>query len=255
MKFAVLVLSCDKYSDLWNPFFYFFKQNWPDCPYRIYVGSNEKKCEIEGVDTLYSGVDKNWSTSYKTILNQIPENFLFVILEDLFLTSPVNNHQIHSLFHYMKEFQAKHIHFKKLPVPSNYLEDGMGVYDKSMPYRVNVAGFWEKKYLYDLLMDGESPWNFEIMGSYRSQYDRGFYCSHPDAVQWINAVEKGKWFRKAIKLCNQHQIRLDQSRQVLSRHQEWISLFKIVYCNIIMRVDWRIRLKLMNIFRKLIVSY
>ena len=36
-KFAILIVSCDKYSDLWDPFFKLFFKFWPDCPFNIYL--------------------------------------------------------------------------------------------------------------------------------------------------------------------------------------------------------------------------
>ena len=34
---AILILSCDKFSDLWKPFFDLFWKYWPDCPYNVYL--------------------------------------------------------------------------------------------------------------------------------------------------------------------------------------------------------------------------
>jgi len=37
---SILIPSCDKYSDLWRPFFTLFWRHWPDCPFPVYLGSN-----------------------------------------------------------------------------------------------------------------------------------------------------------------------------------------------------------------------
>jgi hypothetical protein len=34
-RIAIPVVSCDKYSDLWQPFFALFDRFWPDCPLDI----------------------------------------------------------------------------------------------------------------------------------------------------------------------------------------------------------------------------
>ncbi len=39
-ELAILVCSCDKYADVWEPFFKLFFKFWPDCPYPIYLLSN-----------------------------------------------------------------------------------------------------------------------------------------------------------------------------------------------------------------------
>ena len=39
---AILVASCDRYSDLWGPFFGVLAKRWPDCPLPIYLGMNHR---------------------------------------------------------------------------------------------------------------------------------------------------------------------------------------------------------------------
>jgi hypothetical protein len=37
---AVIVVSCDLYSDVWKPFFTLFFKYWNDCPFPVYLTSN-----------------------------------------------------------------------------------------------------------------------------------------------------------------------------------------------------------------------
>ena len=64
-NFAVLVLSCDKYSDLWSPFIRQFKKFFPFEGYKIYLGSNLVACTEVGIIPILSGEDVDWSTSFK----------------------------------------------------------------------------------------------------------------------------------------------------------------------------------------------
>ena len=48
----VLFTSCDKYQDLWGPFFTLFFRYWQDCPYLVYIGSNHFKYDHERVNTI-----------------------------------------------------------------------------------------------------------------------------------------------------------------------------------------------------------
>jgi len=230
-------------------------KNWPDCPYPVFLGSNTIKCNAENVTTIYSGEDKDWSSSYRKILAQIPTEYIFVTLEDFFISSTVSTKRIQNLFDFIEREKAKHIHFSDLPRPDQWLNSDFGIYDQKMPYRVNVAGFWDKKYLINLLLDGESPWNFEIMGSYRSSYDDGFYCANPRAFEWVNTVEKGHWMRDAMDFCKKNNIAIDASRPMLSKQQEWINQLQKIYFNSIIKVNWKFRLTIMNYLRKLLVSY
>ncbi len=43
---AVLVVSCDNYSDVWSPFFELYSRFWPDCPFNTYLISNTKEYSV-----------------------------------------------------------------------------------------------------------------------------------------------------------------------------------------------------------------
>ena len=87
---TILFLSCDKYADLWDPLFYCFHKYWPKCPYPYYLGSNTKKARIKNVQTLLSGPDTDWSSSFRAILSQISTPYIFLWLDDIFPTDQVN---------------------------------------------------------------------------------------------------------------------------------------------------------------------
>lgn len=48
-QLAILVLSCDKYSDLWDDFFNLKDKFWPECPYSCYLATDTKEYNREGV--------------------------------------------------------------------------------------------------------------------------------------------------------------------------------------------------------------
>ena len=254
--FGVLILSCDKFSDLWNPFFQLFRKNWKDCPYPIYLGSNTVSFQDNHISTILSGEDRDWSSSFKTILQQIPHPYLLVWLEDFFITSTVDSQKIAKYVGFMQEHKARHVQPKSQVKPDSWFREDIGVYEKGRPYRVNVVGFWERNYLLNLLIKGENPWNFEILGSYRTSYDDGFYCLHPAPFSWINVVEKGYWFPKQLAYCQKHGVEIDLSkRHVLKGGKNWRSVFQMLYFDVVIKIPWKQRVKLMNVLRKLIITY
>ncbi len=70
---AVLVTSCDKYQDLWEPFFTLFFRYWQDCPYPVYLGTNHLKYDHERVKTIAVGDETDWSSDFRSMLEQIPQ--------------------------------------------------------------------------------------------------------------------------------------------------------------------------------------
>lgn len=255
-KLSVLVLSCDKYADLWPPFFECFFRFWPDCDLPVYLGVNEKSFANERVRIILSGEDRDWSSSARKIIEQIDSEYLLILLEDLFLIENVSSGKFKSSFDALVRNNFKHCHIDQRTKPELGGEDGLGVYPKGMPYRVNVLGLWKKDYLLKMLIDGENPWNFEIMGSYRSAYDEGFYCLPAGIFETINMVEKGQWFPDKLKIAQKMELTLDTSkRKILSGTALWKSRLQVSIVSLILLLPWRKRVKLMNMLRRLLFSY
>lgn len=247
---TILVLSCDKYADLWKPFFMLFRKYWPKCPYPVVLGSNTKK--NRGVPTILSGPDRDWSTSLLKILSQITTPHVFIWLDDIFPISRVSTQRFKDSLRFMNLKNAKHIHVYPVPKP-DHVEGLFGIFDRGAPYRATALGFWDRKYLMDLLLPGESPWKFEVMGSYRSCYDDGFYCHMQPLFNRLHVVEKGKIFRDAYDYLRRHNITVH--REVNQGGNYIISNFQSIYFNTIIKVPWRIRVEIMNVMRKLLISY
>lgn len=254
---ALLVLSCDKYSDLWSPFFECFEKNFPTWYWPIYLGSNTKKHKNKKILTILSGADSDWSTSYKRILEQIPERKLFVILEDLFLSSSVDEYVLRSLVEFMFEKNASHIRYWANPVPDLPTDNPLiGQCAKGAPYRSTVCGLWDREYLLGLLIDGESPWNFEIMGSYRTSYSEGFYALKSPLCEYKNMVEKNRWVPASVNWAERNGIYLSLEVRPILRGRNYIkSLAQMALFNLVLHIPWKWRVNFMNQFRKLIISY
>lgn len=254
---TILFLSCDKYSDLWEPLFYSFHKHWKNCPYPVYLGSNTVSGKDKTVKTLLSGPDKDWSSSSQRILDQIKTPYVFIWLDDIFPTAPVQERDFIDVIAFMKRMKAKHMHVEPKPVPDKILEDGkFGEYGKGAPYRVTAFGFWEVAALKALLLAGESPWNFEIMGSYRSSYSDGYYCTMKNILPRMNMVEKGKYFREAYDYALHHNLPIAKTKRPILESGSYIkSNLKKYYFNFMIKVPWNIRVSVMNIFRKVFISY
>lgn len=256
-SFAVLVLSCDKYSDVWPAFFKCFRKNFPTGDWPIYLGSNTRECNEPGVVTILSGSDPDWSTSYKRILEQIPQKKVFVILEDLFLSSKVEEKVLATLVNFMFEKDANHIRYWARPSPDLPTDTPLiGKCAKRAPYRSTVCGLWDRDYLLKLLIEGENPWNFEILGSYRTSYSDGFYAMNSPLCEHKNMIEKGRWIPASVDWAKQHGISLPlDSRPILKGGNQLISLLQMGIFNLVLQVPWQYRVKLMNQLRRLFISY
>jgi hypothetical protein len=238
---AVLVLSCDKYSDLWSPFFLFFYKYWKDCPYPVYLGTNQKKFEHKNVKQIFSGKSSNWSEELEIILSQIPEDYILLFLEDYFIYEMVDNKKINFILNTMIEKDSAFIRLAAFPKKYNALwpytplpdYPSIGEVAKGSKYRLNLqTSIWKKEILLKLLNKKESPWEFETEASKRSDsLSHPFLCIIPEKSKknvhgpityYCTALTHGKWMRGAVKLSKKENIPIDlSSREVESRWEEF----------------------------------
>ncbi len=237
---AILVLSCDKYADVWAPFFQFFKKYWNDCPFPVYLGTNQKQFTFDNVKQIFSHKKTTWSDELQTILLQIPEQNLIIILEDYFITKSVNNNEIIELVEIMEKENAAFLKLGIFPEKYNSLwphtplkkYPAIASINKGSKYRLCLqTAIWNKDILLKLLDHTENPWQFEIEASKRSNLiDNLFLTVIPDPAKKIvhgpityycTALSAGKWMRGAIELCKNEGINIDTSnRSIESKYEE-----------------------------------
>lgn len=204
---AILVPSCDKYADLWQPFFSLLNLYWPDCPYCIYLVSNYLEPKIEGVRTLKVGEDVSWSDSLCKALGMIKEDYVLLFLEDLFLSKHVNTASVLSVVTGAIESGANYIRLNPYPGPDVKITETIGLISPGSIYRAStVMSVWKKSVLNSLLISGENAWQFEIDGSKRSDKYGHFYSTYTDHINVVNAVIKSKWCREGITHMRRHGI-------------------------------------------------
>jgi hypothetical protein len=221
---AVLVNSCDKYSDIWPIFFQLFFKYWPDCPYPVFLGSNEKTYNDPRVTTLCVGADKSWADSTRAMVSMVPATNILWFLDDYLLWEPVSTPDITDLFSRFSALRANYLRFSpdggsdqlKPVIDDKILEllPGAG-------YRTSLDNaFWNREMLLKLLKTGESPWDMESSGSRRSDQYSGFYATRYIVFQRTNGLERGKWLRYNIPLFKRDGIAIPAGRAVMSRRRE-----------------------------------
>jgi hypothetical protein len=228
-KFAILVVSCDKYSDLWNPFFKSFLKFWPDCPFNIYLLSNYKYVNIPKVRSLSIGDDISWSDNLYKGINSLKEDYIFLFLEDLFLVDFVETSKILNIFTWIMESNANYVRINPSATKADKkFNDLVGIISKGTIYRTStVLSIWKKDILLNLLKANESAWDFEIYGSLRSDIYDGFYATWRKYFSIINAIIKGKWQRKAIRKLNSIGIEIDLDNREIMTFGETIKYYFI----------------------------
>lgn len=256
-NFAILVLSCDKYSSLWKPFFVQLDRNWKNCPYKIYLGNNTQKFNWSKVEIIHANFNKDWSSNVLSILSQIPEENLFIWLDDYFIIDKMNQIFFEKCRQFFIQNKANHMHMTaSVPSLSIKSNSNFGVVEKGAPYRLAAYGFWKKSHLQKMLIPGENIWQFEVFGSYRSGFFDGYYNIRKDLFKYIQIVARGKIFREAFIYCKKHNIDLDASSW--SIHSIFTTfrndIFRFLF-SFIIRMPWKIRIRCTDFCRKIFATY
>ena len=214
---ALLVVSCDRYRDLWVPFFTLLFRYWPDCPYPVFLGSNDETYPDRRVVPLAVGADVDWSTNLKRMLERIPLEGILLLQEDFLIDRRVDTERTRGLIGYAAAKGAACLRLMPIPGPDNPCADHpeIGEIRKGAEYRVSLqAAWWRKENLAAVLAAGESPWQFEVQGSRRSDTLAAPFLSLREGVDfpldyYTTAVFRGYWEPGAVALCRREHIPVD----------------------------------------------
>jgi hypothetical protein len=207
---GIVVLSCDKYSDLWEPYFDLFFRSWPDCPFKIHLAANHKRFEDARVTTLQSGEDTDWSSSIRRSVEQVEQECILFLYDDAFLTHRVPTHRLAAHLEWFIGHGANYLRTRPQPRPDVRVNRDVGLIRPGTPYRTSLFGsIWRKPLIVDLLRDGESAWAFELEGAKRADAHGGFYSTYSPVFSYLHGVERGKWFPWAVASLQRKGARLD----------------------------------------------
>jgi len=226
LKFTLIVMSCDKYSDLWEPFVKCFEHYWPDCPAPVYLVTETQECKNKFfTKTIMCGSDTEWTDRLDYALTQIETDFLIMLCDDYLLCDRVDNNVIQALLDIAKRYDAGNLRMVPSPPPTKIIsqKDGIGEYAKSTQYRIATqAGIWRKDYLMQFSNMHTSIWGFERLGSAMSNnFSQPILCVLRHIFPFVDAVHKGKWERPGVSLCERNNIIIDLERRDVMSEKDY----------------------------------
>ena len=225
---TLLINSCDAYEDIWPAFFALLQKNWT-CPWPVVMNTETKDVCIDGlqVRTLNLYLDKPapaWAGRLLDTLAAIDTEYVFVVLEDFFLTAPVDQAALDACLEAMRRNPDIAV-FSFYPAPGDNIPSteypGYELRAQVAPFRFNCqAAIWRKARLESFLQPEESAWAWEQTGNLRS-YDV------PDAFYSVidkkdspfpydpfeHGVYNGKWLESVPALFAANGIGMDFTRR------------------------------------------
>lgn len=236
MQYSILINTCDKFEDCWNPFFKLFKLYWPDCKGTVYLNTEYKDYSYFGLSIVpikgcigktFKGKFATWSSCLKWALDKIDSDIVLYMQEDYFLKAPVKNDIVEQYVKLMHEHpDIKCIHLTDQAVYSYCKSEfeNLDVVEYNQRYRVSCqAALWRKDELYALIREYEDAWLFEEFGSQRSAVMKSKYlCVSRDFVKLdqfeiipyiFTGIIRGCWKEEVVSLFKKHEIEIDYSKR------------------------------------------
>lgn len=221
MDTSVLIYSCDKYSDVWGPFFTLFFRYW-DCPYQVYLITETEQCLIPEVKTI--NISGKWSDKIRQALEEIPTKYVIGMCEDFFMRRKVKDQVIRNC---MSEMDINPniacFNFEKeygWILPSEYA--GFGRKPDNAEYRLSCQPtLWRRETLIKLLPENMNAWEWELSSrSAPNEYEYYIWTGPADELvfeygyhnnQWVG-LQKGRWVAAdVVPLFEREHIEVDYS--------------------------------------------
>jgi len=252
---TLICSTCDEYSSLWPGFFTLLKRYWPDFDCDVILNTESKKFTFEGFNILTPHQNKfnlSWSMRLLKSLEEVKTEYVLLMLDDFYLKSFVNTTEItHCLEIMTKNDSIKSFVFAWQPGPNkssrfnSYEQRG-----RFAPYRVNAQiGIWSVKYLKKIIREKETPWQFEVNGSFRSSILGGkLFSIKKNEIKVFDydygfLVIKGKLNKKIVDYFSQIEkinfdlnfdYYIDSDEKILVNSQfRWLKYIKYAYQMII----------------------
>lgn len=241
---TIIVCSCDKYDDLWYPYFEIFKNQWRGCKYPIILNTETKKYSHEGLEIkclqLYKPEEApniSWSERMIETLKYVDTEYVLVTLDDHFLISPVDSEKFEAALNIMKTHKRiSALSFIAYVPPNKKTKwiDNFGRWSMNDYFRVNLdTAIWRKKALLRNLKPGENAWEFELNATERALWDFTEYYRYKQGAEPILDVSfhlrrgygliRGKWCWRNPELFEQFRIPMDFSIRGYMDKEECIS--------------------------------
>ena len=225
-QMSMMILSCDKFSDLWEGHIKLLEQNWPDRGMKTFLVTDcPSEISFDHVSVIAAGSDMEWSERLGYALEYIETEYVFVTLDDYFLIKPVSTPQIEDILTMMdkEKFDYLRLYLRpKCPRSAKMPEYGE-VYriDTSINYSVNLyAGIWRKSFLVQTIRTPKNAWRYEVSLP-KIATEVGAKCAMSNNREFVilDVVRKGKLLHRAANYFKMHDI-YHGNRPVIGRWYE-----------------------------------
>ena len=200
----IFISSSDSYSDLWPIFFDLFKLHWPEFKGVIYLSTEEKEFQSEGLNIVCTQVGKlgHFGKVFRAGLDKVDSDMVLLIMIDYIFMGKVDDTAMKKYFDdflssnwdalVIGEFVDSHFDETIHYVPYNFFS-----------YQI---AFWRKKNLYQMALPYENPWSSEVYGTRRAQKMKlkinslnKKNANSPIPYDGRGCLHQGQWLDEAVE--------------------------------------------------------
>ncbi|MGZ4985602.1 MAG: hypothetical protein ACXV8A_05885 [Chthoniobacterales bacterium] len=230
---AIVVSSCDAFFDAWRPFAFFFRKYWADCPFPVYLITNELPVRSDLIRAISVGQDRGWASNLKRALDEIDATRILYLQEDYFLDAPVRAEQFASDVDYAIAHDVDAFYFRaraELEHGFEPLNDRFGIVPRNSDGRTRCQlALWKRDSLLAVLRDDENAWEMESGGSGRTREMRILsYSSRENApISYLmSAIVRGLWTREALAMCAAANVAIEPRFRGIYSPNEWLQRWR-----------------------------
>jgi hypothetical protein len=215
-KVSLIILSFDKYEDLWSLYYDTLNHFYNNCPYPVYLLNNEK--QLKGLDVSYldsGSTNLPWSQLLINGLNKIESDWVITLFDDFIINTNVDEELINQIVEYVDTNDIDSLSLNSINSKLLNKEGKKNIrlpikkINKDSIYRTSlVFSLIKKAVLLDLLIGHESAWEFEVYGSERSKNYNFYQWVGKPIFNYDHIIQKGRginnyaFYKKSYRLKN-----------------------------------------------------
>ena len=209
----IVVISCDKNKDLFEPYYLCMEKYWKEHPEIIY---STETITNPYYKTICKNIHiNNWTKRVYETLKKVNDKYVLLMVDDIFLREKVDNERILNLQNHFTDNVAS-INLEKTfdinDTPFNYELMFRSVNGK---YKTSVmCNLFDREKLMSILNDLNcDPWTFESINHHKNYTylisKNGDFLNFGYGDRKWFGIRKGKWCLEIVDFFNKENIKVD----------------------------------------------
>ena len=208
---TLVVNTCDSYSDLWELFYLALNEYWPNRTITM-LYNTELKTELGFSASnciVHQSQAQHWGGRLIETLDDVETEYVLMVCDDFIIEDHFDEGLLEQALMWMdknKDISVFYLDDMKLEATRDVTSyDGFELINDKSEFRLNTApGLWRREDLKLFTGKEDSPWAWEVFGTYRTQkIHREFYQPTNRKIYHFNgakggAIYRGKWVEKVV---------------------------------------------------------